>query len=72
MCRGGGGGGAVADPEYARGGGVSHILAEKGLLASLFSQKMHENAIFSPISWGGGGVEGLRRVPACTTTLFQR
>ena len=35
----GGGGGAVADPECARGGGVSHILAEKGLLASLFSQK---------------------------------
>ena len=25
----------VADPEYARGGGVSHILAEKGVLASL-------------------------------------
>ena len=26
----------VADPECARGGGVSHILAEKGLLASLY------------------------------------
>ena len=41
----------VADSECARGGGVSHILAEKGLLASF--QKMHENAIFSPIRGGG-------------------
>ena len=30
---------AVADPECARGGGVSHILAEKGLSASLYSNK---------------------------------
>ena len=29
----------VADPEYARGGGVIHILAEKGLLASHYSKK---------------------------------
>ena len=28
-------------------------LAEKGLLASLYSKKMHENAIFSPIRGGG-------------------
>ena len=26
----------VADPKCARGGGVSHILAEKGVLASLY------------------------------------
>ena len=39
-------GGAMADPECARGGGVSHILSEKGLLASFtFFRKMHENAI---------------------------
>ena len=48
---------SVADPECARGGGVSHILAEKGLLASLYSKK-NENAIFSPM--GGGG--DVRRV----------
>ena len=29
---------AVADPECVRGGGVSHILAEKGVLASLYSK----------------------------------
>ena len=34
-------GNTVADPECARGGGVSHILVEKGLLASLYSRKMH-------------------------------
>ena len=54
MCVCVGGGGAVADPECARGGGVSHILAEKRFLAALFSKKMHENAIFSPIRGGGG------------------
>ena len=32
-------GASVADPECARGGGVSHILTEKGLLASLYSKK---------------------------------
>ena len=30
---------SVADPEYAREGGVSHILAKKGVLASLYSKK---------------------------------
>ena len=49
---------SVADPECARGGSVSHILAEKGLLASLYSKKMHENATFSPIR--GGGVRRVR------------
>ena len=44
----------MADQECARGGGVSHILAEKRLLASLYSKNMHENAIFSPIRGGGG------------------
>ena len=29
----------VADLECARGGGVSHILAEKEVLASLYSEK---------------------------------
>ena len=43
---------AVADPECERGGGVSHILAEKGVLASLYS-KRYENVIFSPRRGGG-------------------
>ena len=38
----------VADPECARGGGVSHILAEKRGVSFTLFQKMHENAIFSP------------------------
>ena len=41
-------------PECTRGGGVSHILAEKKGVSFTLSPKMHENAIFSPI-WGGGG-----------------
>ena len=49
----------MADPECARGGGVSHILAEKRVLASLYFKKMHENAIFLPLR-GGGGVRRLR------------
>ena len=48
----------MADQECARGGGVSHILAEKRLLASLYSKKMHENAIFQPIRGGGGRTPG--------------
>ena len=44
----------MADPDCARGGGVSHILAEKRVLASLYFKKMHENAIFLPIRGGGG------------------
>ena len=48
----------MAYPECARGGGVSHILAQKRVLASLHSKKMHENAIFSPKM--GGGVRRLR------------
>ena len=43
----------MADPECARGGGLSHILAEKRVLASLYFKKMHENAIFLPIRGGG-------------------
>ena len=38
----------MADPECARGGGVSHILAEKRGVSFTLFQKMHENAIFSP------------------------
>ena len=42
----------VADPECARGGGVSHILAEKRGVSFTLSKKMHENSIFSPITGG--------------------
>ena len=50
----------MADPECVRGGGVSHILAEKrGVSFSLF-KKMHTNLIFSPITEGGGGVRRVR------------
>ena len=50
----------VADPECARGGGVSHILAEKRIVSFTLFKKMYENAIFSPIMWGGGGVRRVR------------
>ena len=50
---------AVADPECARGGGVSHILAEKSGVSFTLFKKMHENSIFSPIT-GGGGVRRVR------------
>ena len=53
---------SVADPEYARGGGVSHILAEKGGVSFTLFKKMHENAIFSPIR-GGGGVRPMLDPP---------
>ena len=43
----------MAYPECARGGGVSHILAEKRGVGFTLFQKMHENAIFSPIKEGG-------------------
>ena len=46
---------SVADPECARGGGVSHILAEKRGVSFTLFQKMHENAIFSPRTEGEGG-----------------
>ena len=49
---------AVADPECARGGGVSHILAEKRGVSFTLFKKMHENAIFSPKK--GGGVRRVR------------
>ena len=39
----------VANPECARGGGVSHILGEKRVLASLLSQKSMKMQ-FLPIS----------------------
>ena len=50
----------MADPECARGGGVSHILAEKRVYSFILCKKMHENSIFSPITGGGGGVRGIR------------
>ena len=44
---------AVANPECARGGGLSHILADKrGVNVTLF-QKMHENAILFNNKEGG-------------------
>ena len=42
----------MADPECARGGAVSHILAEKRGVSFTLFQKKHENAIFSPRSGG--------------------
>ena len=39
---------SVADPQCARGGGVSHILAEKRGVSFTLFKKMHENSIFSP------------------------
>ena len=47
---------SVADPKCARGGRVSHILAEKRGVSFTVCKKMHENIIFSPIMGGGGGV----------------
>ena len=43
----------MADPECARGGGVSHILAEKRGVSFTLLKQMHENAIFSTIRRGG-------------------
>ena len=47
----------VADPECARGGGVSHILAEKRGVSFTLFKKMHVNSIFSLIT---GGVRQVR------------
>ena len=47
----------MADPECARGGGVSHILAEKGMLASLYSKKCIKMQYFHQ---KGGGVRRVR------------
>ena len=49
---------SVADLECTRGGGVSHILAEKRGVSSTLLKKMHEYAIFSPIK--GGGIRRVR------------
>ena len=38
---------AMADQECARGGGVSHILAEQRLLASLYSTKCMKMQYFN-------------------------
>ena len=48
----------MADPERARGGGVSHILAEKRGVSFTLLKKMHANAIFSLITGGGGRTPG--------------
>ena len=54
---------SAADPKCARGGGVSHILAEKRGVSFTLLKKMHENAIFSPIRGGGGGVRPMLDPP---------
>ena len=43
----------MADPECARGGGVSHILAEKGVLALLYSKKCMKIQYFHQEREGG-------------------
>ena len=48
----------VTDTEGARGGGVSHILAEKGVLASLYSKNCIEMQYFH--QEGGLGVRRVR------------
>ena len=47
----------MADPECARGRGVSHILVEKRCVSFTLFKNMHENSIFSPIT---GGVRRVR------------
>ena len=64
---------AVADPECATGGGVSHILAEKRDFSFTSLKKMHENSIFSPIMGGGGAFAGyalcwIRHWVACSAS----
>ena len=44
---------SVADPECARGRGVSHVLAEKRGVGFSLIKNMHENAIFSQRRGGG-------------------
>ena len=57
----------MADPECARGGGVSHIMAEKKGVSFILLKKMHENLIFPPIT-GGRGVRRVR--PMLDPPLF--
>ena len=48
----------MADPECARRWGVSHILAEKGVSASLYSKKCMKMQNFH--QEGGGGIRRVR------------
>ena len=60
---------AVADPECARGGGVSHIFAEKRGVGFTLFEKMHENSIFPPITPGtpyAGSATALIDVSSCS------
>ena len=57
---------AVADPECARGGGVSHILAEKRGVSFALFENMHENSIFLPIMGGGYAGYALCWIRHCT------
>ena len=51
-------------PECARGGGVSHLLAEKRGVSFTLLKKMHENTIFSPIKGGYAGSATGRSITA--------
>ena len=59
----------MADPECERGGGVSHILAEKGVLASLYSKKGMKMYYFHQ---EGGGVRRVRPMldPPLSSTVL--
>ena len=60
---------SVADPECARGGGVSHVLAEKKGVGFSLLKNMHENAIFSQRR---GGVRRVRPMldPPLSLSIF--
>ena len=62
---------AVADPKCARGGGVSHILAEKRGVSFTLLKNMHENSIFLPIMEGGGRRPGTPYVGSATVLPFR-
>ena len=61
---------AVADPECARGGGVSHNLAEKRGVSFALLKKMHENSKLSPITGGGGGTPGTPYAGSATDMII--
>ena len=61
----------MADPECARGGGVSHILAEKRGVSFTLFKNMHENSIFLPIMGGGGRTPGTPYAGSATVLPFR-
>ena len=60
---------AVADPECARGGSVSHILAEKRVLASLYLKKAWKFNIFTN-NRGGGRTPGTPYAGSATAMYY--